>query len=161
MDDEHIHPSSVTQFKSTGNRHLDLTMHPRIETLASMYEANGIIKIIFPEQSFPSGFTKREFVITTSAERYPQDIKFECVKEKCAELNPFTEGDEVTVQFDIRGNEYNGKYYVNLSAWKIQAGRQSPRSEATNNSKTSPMREPSVSELRNEADFDDADIAPF
>jgi hypothetical protein len=26
----------------------------------------------------------------------------------------------VKVSFDIRGNEYNGKYYVNLNAWKLE-----------------------------------------
>jgi hypothetical protein len=26
----------------------------------------------------------------------------------------------VMVSFNLRGNEYNGKYYVNLQAWKIE-----------------------------------------
>ena len=81
-----------------------------------MYEASGTIKVIFPEQSFPSGFTKREFVVTTAADRYPQDLKFELVKEKCGLIDNFSEGQEVTVSFDLRGNEYNGKYFVTLSA---------------------------------------------
>jgi hypothetical protein len=25
----------------------------------------------------------------------------------------------VEVSFNVRGNEYNGKYYVNLQAWKL------------------------------------------
>ena len=33
-------------------------------------------------QSFPSGFTKREFVVTTAADKYPQDLKFEIVKDE-------------------------------------------------------------------------------
>ena len=69
-------------------------------------------------QSWDSGFTK-EFVITTN-EQYPQDVKLECIKDKTNLLDGLAEGDEVEVSFNIRGNEYNGKYYVNLQAWKLQ-----------------------------------------
>lgn len=72
-------------------------------------------------QSFPSGFTKREFVVT-SEERFPQDIKFDCLKEKTELLNGLKAGDQVTVHFDLRGREYNGRYYNDLSAWKIERG---------------------------------------
>jgi hypothetical protein len=140
--------------------HLTTGIHIRM--LVRMYEANGTIKVIFPEQSFPSGFTKREFVVTTAAERYPQDLKFELVKDKCALLNSFSEGQDVTVNFDIRGNEYNGKYFVNLSAWKIQAGGgQAGSAQPASASAKSTSSEPSPADLRNNDDFDDDDIAPF
>ena len=84
------------------------------------YELQGSIKLILDLQTFPSGFTKREFVVTTSADRFPQDVKFECVKEKTALLDGVNEGDQVNVYFDIRGNEYKDKYYVNLVAWKME-----------------------------------------
>lgn len=84
-------------------------------------EVSGKVKVIFDKQVFGSGFEKREFVVTTQ-EQYPQDIKFELYKEKCEVLNNFKENDDVTVHFNLRGNEYNGKYYVNLNAWKIDAG---------------------------------------
>ena len=82
------------------------------------HEQSGKIKEIFETQTFPSGFSKREFVVTTD-ERYPQDIKFDCLKEKADMLNDFKAGDAVRVSFDIRGREYNGRYYVDLNAWKI------------------------------------------
>ena len=87
-----------------------------------MYETAGKLKWIGTTQSFASGFTKREFVVTTAADKYPQDLKFEVVKDKCPLLDPFELGQDVQVSFDIRGNEYNGKYFVNLACWKIQAG---------------------------------------
>jgi hypothetical protein len=82
---------------------------------------SGTIKLIDPIQSFPSGFQKREFVITT-AEQYPQDVKFEVVKDKCATLDKYAVGQSVAVSFNCRGNEFQGKYYVSLQAWKIEAG---------------------------------------
>ena len=80
---------------------------------------NGRVKLIMDLQSWDSGFTKREFVITTN-EQYPQDVKLECIKDKTNLLEGLAEGDEVEVSFNVRGNEYNGRYYVNLQAWKLQ-----------------------------------------
>ena len=124
-----------------------------------MYEAQGAIKLINDTQSFPSGFSKREFVITTSDSKYPQDIKFEVVKDKCATLDQFAVGQAVNVSFDIRGNEYNGKYYVNLNCWKIQAGSGSNAQQAAPASSipdfdSADGGEPSIDDLR-------ADDIPF
>ena len=79
---------------------------------------NGKVKLILDLQSWDSGFTKREFVITTN-EQYPQDVKLECIKDKTSLLDGLIEGDELEVSFNVRGNEYNGKYYVNLQAWRL------------------------------------------
>lgn len=76
--------------------------------------------MVFETQEFSSGFQKREFVLTTD-DKYPQDIKFEVVKDNCTKLNELAEGMDVTVYYNLRGNEYNGKYYVNLQAWKWDA----------------------------------------
>lgn len=83
------------------------------------YEIEGTIKVIMDVMTFGSGFTKREFVITSGDDRYPQDIKMEFVKDKVALLDRFRPGQKVKVGFEIRGNENNGKYYVSLSAWRI------------------------------------------
>lgn len=84
-----------------------------------MYEVEGTIKVIQDTQTFDSGFTKREFVVTTE-EKYPQDIKLECIKEKISLLDEAQAGTRVKVSFDLRGKEYNGRYFVNLHAWKIE-----------------------------------------
>jgi Domain of unknown function (DUF3127) len=130
-----------------------------------MYETAGKLKWIGETQSFSSGFTKREFVVTTAADKYPQDLKFEVVKDKCPLLDPFEIGQEVQVSFDIRGNEYNGKYYVNLACWKIQASgssdgqSQSAKASTSRPSAAASNREPLASELRSDDDFDDE--SPF
>jgi hypothetical protein len=123
-----------------------------------MYETSGKIKMIGEVQSFASGFTKREFVVTTAADKYPQDIKFDVVKDKCAMLDSFKPGDDVQVNFDIRGREYNGKYFVDLSCWKLQAadGAEPARSpQAASRGQAASNEEPKMNELRDEDDFDD------
>ena len=93
--------------------------NPHAEIIAMGYEIEGTIKVIMDVMTFGSGFTKREFVITSGDDRYPQDIKMEFVKDKVALLERFRPGQRVKVGFEIRGNENNGKYYVSLSAWRI------------------------------------------
>lgn len=87
--------------------------------MAQSYELEGTVKVIDEIQTFASGFTKREFVVEVEDGRFPQSIKFECVKDKTSLIDGFEVGDPVKVHFDIRGNEYKGKYYVNLNAWKL------------------------------------------
>lgn len=84
------------------------------------YELTGKIKLIQDPKTFDSGFTKREMVVTVDDGRYPQEINLEFVQDKVSLLEPLQPGQEVTVTFDIRGREYNGRYFNNLQGWKIE-----------------------------------------
>jgi hypothetical protein len=92
------------------------------------YEIQGAIIKIFDKQIFGENFEKKEFVIRTQ-EDYPQEIKFETIQKTVALLDEFAEGDEVTVKFNIKGKEYKGNYYNNLSVWKIQKMKDAPAEE--------------------------------
>lgn len=85
-----------------------------------MFEITGTIKKVFEEQTFGSGFNKREFVLTTEAGKFPQDIKFECVKDKVALIASLKPGAKAKVFFDLRGREWKESYFVNLNCWKIE-----------------------------------------
>ncbi len=85
------------------------------------YELSGKVKLIKDTEQFSSGFTKREMVVTVADGNYPQDINLEFLKDKTSLLDSVSVGQEVTVSFDIRGREYNGRYFNNLVGWKIQA----------------------------------------
>lgn len=89
--------------------------------MATSFELNGTLKVLEDLQTFASGFTKREFVIEVPDGKYPQMVKFETVRDKIDQLNTLSIGDELKVTFDVRGNEYKGRYYVNLNAWKIES----------------------------------------
>lgn len=78
----------------------------------------GTIRFIQPIQEFPSGFYKRVMILTTEGQ-YPQDIAIEFAKEKADLLDKVYQGDRVTVGIDLRGNEFKGRYYVNVSGWRI------------------------------------------
>ena len=83
-------------------------------------QLTGTIKLIGEVQTFDSGFKKVEFVLTTNDEKYPQDVKFDILQDKVDDFIKYNKvGACVDVSFNVRGNEYNNKYYVNLSAWKV------------------------------------------
>jgi hypothetical protein len=88
-------------------------------------------------------------VVTSEGDRFPQDIKFECLKDRTALLEKVKEGQKVKVTFDIQGREYNGKYFVNLVAWKLDDAANGGGAPATNN-------EPPFDE--DDAILDDSDI---
>ncbi len=83
------------------------------------YELTGKIKLLQEPQTFGSGFTKREMVVTVEDGKYPQEISLEFVQDKVALLDPLQPGQTVTVSFNIRGREYNGRYFNNLQGWRV------------------------------------------
>ena len=85
------------------------------------FDITGTIKEVFEVQTFANDFKKREFLLTTENDKYPQDILFGCLKDKIDLLNTLKAGDAVKVHFDISCREWNGKHFVNLNAWKIES----------------------------------------
>lgn len=116
------------------------------------YELTGKIKLIQEAKTFDSGFTKREMVVVVEDGKYPQEINIEFVQDKVALLDTLQVGQEVTVTFDIRGREYNGRYFNNLQGWKIDTAQDGSGFTAKDQSPAPPYPSPS--------DFDDGDI-PF
>jgi single-strand DNA-binding protein len=86
-------------------------------------ELEGTIFKKFDTQKVKDSFQKREFVIEVSDGAYPQRIKMELTQDKCQLLDSYNEGDKIKVAFNIRGSEWQGKYFVNLQAWKIEGAQ--------------------------------------
>lgn len=75
---------------------------------------------ILPLQEFESGFKKRVLVVKTT-EEYSQTLPIEFTKDRASLLDGIAEGQIVTVNYAIKGNEYNGKFYVNLFGLGLDA----------------------------------------
>ena len=114
------------------------------------YDLTGKIKLIQEAKTFDSGFTKREMVVIVEDGKYPQEINVEFVQDKVLLLDSLQVGQEVTVTFDIRGREYNGRYFNNLQGWKIVTVGDEPVSAREDQSPEYPVP----------SDFGDDDI-PF
>lgn len=83
-------------------------------------ELTGKVIVKNPTESVGSnGFEKRLLVIETQ-EQYPQKIPVDFVQGKVNLLDNIKLGDEVKVFINVRGNEYNDRYFVSLNGWKIE-----------------------------------------
>lgn len=61
---------------------------------------------------------KQSFVIDTEAKFNPE-VCFSLFGDKTDLLTNVKEGEQVDVSFNVSSREFNGKYYHNLDAWRI------------------------------------------
>jgi len=124
-------------------------------------EVKGILYKKFETQSKSNSFQIREFVLKMEGQ-YPQLVKFQLTQDRCDVLNNFEENDEVNVHFDLRGREWEGKFFTNLNAWKIDKVVQDATAiDSTEfDSGFPPIEENLVSE-KTEISAEDFDDLPF
>ena len=88
-------------------------------------EITGKIKFIGSTQQVSDKFSKREVVVSTN-EQYVQHISIEFNQDKCAVLDKYSVGDQVTVGINIKGREYTApvtgeiKYFNSIQGWNIK-----------------------------------------
>lgn len=99
------------------------------------YELNGTLIIIKDLQQVSDRFKKREFVVKTDEESpFPQLIPLQFTQDRCDNLNSFNVGDNVKVDFYVKGREWTSpqgevKHFLSLDAWTIEkVGSGSPAS---------------------------------
>ena len=84
------------------------------------FEVEGKLHKKFDTENKTDTFQAREFVLEVSNGNYPQLVKFQLVQDRCSVLDPFEEGEMIKVHFDLRGREWNGKFFTKLNAWRIE-----------------------------------------
>lgn len=85
------------------------------------FDISGKLHKKFDTEQKSEKFKAREFVLEIQDGNYPQMIKFQLTQERCDVLDPYNEGDQLKVHFDLRGREWNEKFFTNLNAWRIEA----------------------------------------
>jgi hypothetical protein len=92
------------------------------------YEIAGKLVAVFDIVQRTETFKTREFVIEKSEDIggrvITNYVKFQCVQDKTAMPDRFNLGDEVKVQFNIKGTKWvkDGRenYITNLDAWRME-----------------------------------------
>lgn len=84
------------------------------------FEIEGKLHRTFETENKTATFQTREFVIEVNSNNYMQYIKFQLTQDRCGVIDPFNQGDRIKVHFDLRGREWNDKYFTNLNAWKVE-----------------------------------------
>lgn len=65
---------------------------------------------------------KQEFILETG-DTYPKKVCIAVWGDKI-DMNSFKPGDALDVSFDVESREYNGKWYTDVKAWKVNGARQ-------------------------------------
>ena len=92
------------------------------------YEIAGKLVAVFDIVQRTETFKTREFVIEKSEDIggrvITNYVKFQCVQDKTAMVDRFNLGEEVKVQFNIKGTKWvkDGRenYITNLDAWRME-----------------------------------------
>jgi hypothetical protein len=92
------------------------------------YEITGKLVAVFDIVQRTETFKTREFVIEKTEDIGGRVItnyaKFQCVQDKTAMPDRFNIGDEVKVQFNIKGTKWvkegRENYITNLDAWRME-----------------------------------------
>lgn len=88
-------------------------------------QVHGTILSIGHTQQVSDKFSKREFVLTIDQDKpYTQTVQFELHQTSTDIIDAYREGQEVSVDFNLKGRQWNGpegtKTFNTLVAWKIQ-----------------------------------------
>lgn len=82
-------------------------------------EIEGKLHKVFPIENKSGNFQAREFVVEVESGQYPQFAKFQLVQDRCGLIEDYSEGESIKVHFDLRGREWQGKYFTTLTAWRL------------------------------------------
>lgn len=128
------------------------------------YELEGILHKVYEVVSKSATFQTREFVVKTDGQ-YPQFIKFQCTQDRVGIIDGHNEGEPLKVYFDLRGREWNEKYFTNLNAWRVEKPAAAAAPEASAVSSISdpsfPKEEPGNSSSNSSTKVEEFDDLPF
>ena len=118
------------------------------------FDIQGKLYETFEEQQVSEKFRKREFVLEIPDGSFTQYVKFQLTQDKCSLLDPFKNGDEVKVTFNLTGKPFtkNGTtmYFTNLQAWRLEPAAGNTGAPAGN----APMQQDAPSFYSSDADND-------
>lgn len=94
--------------------------------MANALELTGVLYRKMDMQKITDKLDKREFVIETVDDQYPQLVKFELVNERCSIIDRYQTGDRVKVSFNVRGREWKKDdgstvFFTALQAWRVES----------------------------------------
>lgn len=123
-----------------------------------MFAITGKLIVKNDTEQIKDTFKKREFVISDESSQYPQEIIFQLIQDKCDLLDPFNIGEEIKVNFNLRGRRWDNpktgetRFFNSLDAWRLEKAGNAPLSQDL-----PPMPSEEPSNVSN----DDSDDLPF
>ena len=129
--------------------------------MQAIYEYTGIVETVCELQTFASGFTKQDLVLTDDNDvqtKYPNHIAFSFKKDNTNLLKNVQKAQRAKVSFDIDGSIWQdpktgkNKYFTDLTALKLEL-------LDADGSSTEPLPDPA--DIPEEVFAEDTDNLPF
>lgn len=97
-----------------------------------------LIQILpFQSGTGKNGEWRKQDIIVETQDQYPKKICISLWGNKFQHVSLRT-GEQYTIDFDVESREFNGRWYTDVKAWKI---------EATNTKNNAPMPSPADEEV--------------
>lgn len=123
-------------------------------------EINGLVYKILPVQSGTSArgeWQKREIIVEMPDE-FNRKVCVTFFGDKAADAANLREGDKVSISINIESREYNGRWYTNVNAWRINpTAAAAPAATSAPAVEEAPFKEPAMPASA----ADDVDDLPF
>lgn len=85
------------------------------------FEITGTLVKKYETETKGESFRVRDFVIKANdGGQYDNFVKFQTTQDRTALIEDYAEGDEIKVHFDLRGRQWQDKYFTNLNAWRVE-----------------------------------------
>lgn len=87
-------------------------------------EIEGKITQVLPEQSGEGRngtWKKQEFILETMKDKFPKQVCISTWGDVIDQLKAHSINAEVRAYIDVSSREYNGRWYTDVKAWKIDA----------------------------------------
>lgn len=91
----------------------------------SNFSCSGVITKVFPKQEgvsqkTGSAWARQSYLIQHEAGQYPKSLVFDVNGPDKINNFGLAQGQQVTVHLAISSREYQGKYYNQIEAWKVE-----------------------------------------
>ena len=89
-------------------------------------EVIGTLKAKKDTRQATEKFRVREFIVTTDGDsEYPQHVSMQVTQDRCELLDQYKEGDQLKVNFNLKGREWTApdgdiRYFNSIDAWRIE-----------------------------------------
>ena len=93
-----------------------------------------------------NGEWKKQDIIVETGGNYPKKICISMWGDKINE-SVLKEGNMLDISFDVESREYNGRWYTDVKAWKVElAGNAAPEEQPTSSNDDFGFEEENISE---------------
>lgn len=117
-----VSAKSINFATKTNNTILNMEIRGRITQVLQLQQ--GVA------QASGKAWKKQEYVLQTY-DQYPRTVCFNLFGERVDQYaNLLQVGADVNVSFDIESREYNGRWYTDVRAWKVEDGAQAAANAA-------------------------------